>query len=179
MSMLWRQEEFLRICSKEDLAVNAQDKEVIIPIKKKSGDTVQPRSSVFLRKSFLGQANEWGRNRKGSADRIYWQRTWPETGRGAVPRESVQTVSGLGWDSVYEADVCSKFSRASHEDRQWVGRPSTLTHCRNMSSETDTAYTHSKMCIVAYFNDAHRHRLGVDIISVQLRKDWYWQETIL
>jgi len=29
---------------------------------KKSRDTVQPRSRVFLRKSFLGQATGWGRN---------------------------------------------------------------------------------------------------------------------
>jgi len=29
---------------------------------KKSGDMVQRRSSVFLRKSFLGHASGWGRN---------------------------------------------------------------------------------------------------------------------
>jgi len=34
MSTLWRQEEFLRICSKEDLAEKAQDIEVTIPVKK-------------------------------------------------------------------------------------------------------------------------------------------------
>jgi len=54
MSTLWRREEFLRICSKEDLAEKAQDTEVTIPVKKMSGDTVQPRSSVFVRKSFPG-----------------------------------------------------------------------------------------------------------------------------
>jgi len=32
--MLWRGEEFLRICSKEDLAEKAQDIEVTIPVKK-------------------------------------------------------------------------------------------------------------------------------------------------
>jgi len=32
MSTLWRQEEFLRICSKEELAEKAQDVEVTIPI---------------------------------------------------------------------------------------------------------------------------------------------------
>jgi len=62
MSTLWRQEEFLRICSKEELAEMAQDIEVTIPVKKKSRDTVQPRSRVFLRKSFLGQATGWDRN---------------------------------------------------------------------------------------------------------------------
>jgi len=34
MSTLWRQEEFSRICSKEELAEKAQDIEVIIPVKK-------------------------------------------------------------------------------------------------------------------------------------------------
>ena len=57
MSTLWRREEFLKTCSKEDLAEKAQDIQVTLPIKKKSGDTVQLRSSGFLRKSFLGQAN--------------------------------------------------------------------------------------------------------------------------
>ena len=34
MSMLWRREEFLRICSKDELAEKAQDIEVTIPVKK-------------------------------------------------------------------------------------------------------------------------------------------------
>ena len=70
MSTLWRREEFLRICSK---AEKAQDIEVTIPFKKKSRATVQPRSRVFLRKSFLGQATGWGRIQWGSEDRIYFR----------------------------------------------------------------------------------------------------------
>jgi len=34
MSTLWRQKEFLRICSKEELAEKAQDIEVTTPVKK-------------------------------------------------------------------------------------------------------------------------------------------------
>jgi len=34
MSTLWRREEFLRICSKEDLVEKAQDIEVTIPVEK-------------------------------------------------------------------------------------------------------------------------------------------------
>ena len=34
MSTLWRREEFLKICSKEELAEKAQDIEVSIPVKK-------------------------------------------------------------------------------------------------------------------------------------------------
>ena len=34
MSTLWRREEFLKICSKEDLTEKAQDMEVAIPVKK-------------------------------------------------------------------------------------------------------------------------------------------------
>jgi len=34
MSTLWRREEVLRICSKEDLAEKAHDIEVTIPVKK-------------------------------------------------------------------------------------------------------------------------------------------------
>jgi len=34
MSTLWRREEFLRICSKAELAEKAQDIEVTIPVKK-------------------------------------------------------------------------------------------------------------------------------------------------
>jgi len=52
ISTLWRREEFLRICSKEELAEKAQDIEVTIPVKK---STVQPLSRVVLQKSFLGQ----------------------------------------------------------------------------------------------------------------------------
>jgi len=35
MSTLWRREEFLRICSKEDLTEKAQDIEVTKPVKKR------------------------------------------------------------------------------------------------------------------------------------------------
>jgi len=35
MSILWRREEFLRICSEEELAEKAQDIKVTIPDKKK------------------------------------------------------------------------------------------------------------------------------------------------
>jgi len=34
MSTLWRREEFLRICNKEELVEKAQDIEVTIPVKK-------------------------------------------------------------------------------------------------------------------------------------------------
>ena len=60
MSMLWRREEFLRICSMEELAEKAQDIEVTAPVKNKSRGTVQPRCSVFLRQPFLGQVTGWG-----------------------------------------------------------------------------------------------------------------------
>jgi len=62
MSTLWRREKFLRICSEEDLAEKALAIEVTIPVQQKSGDTVQPRSSVFLPQLFLGQATECDRN---------------------------------------------------------------------------------------------------------------------
>jgi len=61
MSTLWRREGFLRIF-KEELVEKAQDIEVTISEKKLSRDTVQPRSRVFLRKPFLGQATRWGCN---------------------------------------------------------------------------------------------------------------------
>jgi len=51
MSTLWRREEFLRICSKEDLTEKAQDIEVTT--------SIQGLSSYC--KSFLGQATGWGR----------------------------------------------------------------------------------------------------------------------
>jgi len=35
MSTLWRREEFLRICSEEELAEKAQDIEVTIPVKRR------------------------------------------------------------------------------------------------------------------------------------------------
>jgi len=60
MSTLWRRGKFLRICSKEELAEKAQDIEAKIPVtgKKRSRGTVQPRSRVFLRYLFLGQATD-------------------------------------------------------------------------------------------------------------------------
>ena len=42
---------------------------------KKSRGTVQHRSRVVLRKSFLGQVTGWGRNRQGSADQNTFKRT--------------------------------------------------------------------------------------------------------
>ena len=73
MSTLWRREDFLRICSKEELVEKAQDIEVTIPVKKKSRGTVQPRCRVSLHKSFLAQVTRWGRNQQGYADRIYFR----------------------------------------------------------------------------------------------------------
>jgi len=48
ISTLWRREEFLKICSKEDLTEKAQDLEVIIPIKKsqEARYNLDPRFSV-------------------------------------------------------------------------------------------------------------------------------------
>jgi len=55
MSTLWQREEFPRICSKGQLAESTEYRGDTT-CQKKSRDTVQPRSRVFLRKSFLGQA---------------------------------------------------------------------------------------------------------------------------
>ena len=61
VSVLWRRREFLRICrgrSGVEGTGNRGDKNS----QKKSGNTIQPRSSVLLRKLFLGQSTGWGRN---------------------------------------------------------------------------------------------------------------------
>jgi hypothetical protein len=64
ISPLWRQEKFLRICSKEDHQASGEgtgnrgDK----TSQKKLRHTVQPPSNIFFRKSLLGQATRWGRN---------------------------------------------------------------------------------------------------------------------
>jgi len=52
MSTLWRREEFLRICSKEELAEKAQDidLEVTIPVKKSQQAQYNLDPAVFLPK---------------------------------------------------------------------------------------------------------------------------------
>jgi len=55
---LWRREEFLKICSKEELAEKEQDIEATIPVKK---STVQPRSGSIFGNRF------WGRRPDGVA----------------------------------------------------------------------------------------------------------------
>jgi len=62
-STLWRQEEFLKIGSEEDLAEKAQDvNKDDNTSQTKSRGTAQPRSRGFLHKLFVGQATGWGRN---------------------------------------------------------------------------------------------------------------------
>ena len=55
MSMLWRREEFLRICSKEELAEKAQDIEVTIPVKKCQEAQYNLDSGSFFSNCFWGR----------------------------------------------------------------------------------------------------------------------------
>jgi len=61
MSTLWRRKEFLRICSKEDPAENAQDMEGTIPVKK-----IQETQYNFDPASFF-VTRFWGRRPDGIA----------------------------------------------------------------------------------------------------------------
>ena len=71
MSTLRRREEFIRICSKEELVEKVQDTEVTIPVKKvrRHGTTSNP--AAFFVNRF------WGRRSNGvainEADRIYFR----------------------------------------------------------------------------------------------------------
>jgi len=55
MSTLWRREEFLSICSKEELAEKAQDIEVTIPVKKSQEARYNLNPGSFFKKRFLGR----------------------------------------------------------------------------------------------------------------------------
>jgi len=57
MNTLWRREDFLRICSKEDLAEKAQDIEVTIPVKK-----VRRHTTTLIQCLSLWAGHGWGRN---------------------------------------------------------------------------------------------------------------------
>jgi len=61
MSMLWRREKFLRICSKKDLVEKAQDIEVTIPVKKSQ----QARYNLNPESFFVNRF--WGRRPDGFA----------------------------------------------------------------------------------------------------------------
>jgi len=61
MSTLWRREEFLRICSKEELAEKAQDIEVTIPVKKSQEARYNLNPESFFVNRF------WGRRLDGVA----------------------------------------------------------------------------------------------------------------
>ena len=60
MSTLWRREEFLRICSKDDLVEKAQDIEVTIPVKKSQDARCNLDPGSFFVNLF------WGRRPNGS-----------------------------------------------------------------------------------------------------------------
>jgi len=60
LSTLWRREEYLRICSKEDLAEKAQDIEVTIPVKKSQEARYKLDPESFLNRF-------WGRRPDGVA----------------------------------------------------------------------------------------------------------------
>jgi len=61
MSTLWRREEFLRICSKEELAKRAEDIEVTIPVKKSQATRYNLDPGSF----FVNR--HWGRRQDGVA----------------------------------------------------------------------------------------------------------------
>jgi len=61
MSTLWRREEFLRLCSKEDLAEKAHDIEVTIPVKKRQ----EARYHLNPESFFVNRS--WGRRLDGLA----------------------------------------------------------------------------------------------------------------
>jgi len=61
MSALWRREEFLRICSKEELAEKAQDIEVTLPVKKNQETRYNLHPGSFFVNRF------WGRQPDGVA----------------------------------------------------------------------------------------------------------------
>jgi len=69
MSTLWRREEFLRICSKEDLAEKAQDIEVTIPVKKSQDARYNLDPESFFVNRF------WGKQQDEVAinDRVYFR----------------------------------------------------------------------------------------------------------
>jgi len=55
MSTLWRREEFLRICSKEELAEKAQDIEMTIPVKKSQEAWCNLDPGSFFENCFWGR----------------------------------------------------------------------------------------------------------------------------
>jgi len=61
MSTLWQREEFLRICSKEELAEKARDREVTIPVKKSQETRYNLDPGSFFVNRF------WGRRPDGVA----------------------------------------------------------------------------------------------------------------
>jgi len=61
MSTLWQQEEFLRICSKEELAEKTQDIELTIPVKKSQDARYNLDPGSFFENHF------WGRRLDGFA----------------------------------------------------------------------------------------------------------------
>ena len=74
MSTLWRREEFLRICCKEELAEEAQDIEVTIPVKKSQETRYNLDPGYFFVNRFLGRRPDgvaW-QSMRLYEDRIYF-----------------------------------------------------------------------------------------------------------
>jgi len=71
VSTLWRREEILRICSKEDLAEKAQDIEVTIPVKKIQETRYNFDPTAFFVNCFWGRTR-WDRNHGNEALQIVY-----------------------------------------------------------------------------------------------------------
>jgi len=80
MSTLWRREEFLRICSQEELAEKAQDIEVTIPVKNSQEARYNLDPGSFFENHFWGRRPD-GSQSMSSADRIHFRIQTVERGR--------------------------------------------------------------------------------------------------
>jgi len=87
-STWWRREEFLSICNEEDLAEKAQATvvELTTPVKKSEethSTSIQCLVSQIVAETGESEATGWGRNQRGSADRMYFRiQTADRQGRG-------------------------------------------------------------------------------------------------
>jgi len=117
MSTLWRREEFLRVCSKEELAEKAQDIEGTIPVKKSQETRYNLDPGSFFVNRF------WGRRPDGVAINQALRIVYIFEFKRGAPRGGLRVEFLLKTDSGYPRDAGVFF----YSRWQTLGVPFALT----------------------------------------------------
>ena len=136
MSTLWRREEFLRICSKEELAEKAQDIEVTIPVKKSQETRYNFDPGSFFVNRF------WGRRPDGVAINGALQIVYIlEFERSTDRDEGFPEVKEAEANEQHKSIICAQNQGISHGLQ--IGKDQD-----DSSQDTDYGYQFNNICFI-------------------------------